>query len=511
MENSNDENDTKNIMNIYLLNGENKESWDLFNLDITKDNPNENIIFYLKNKIKEEPNNELTLDIIDFIIDKGSNSIIDKLFNQDFFDLLTNQTIEINNNNSKIKDKSLFLIKKWVDKFKDKYILLIEKYNKYKNEGQIFPEIIDKTYNNYIQIDEEKKNKGENKDIYDFDYLKDQINNIEKENKINNENSNKKTDEENNTNFNSLDNPFEDNYGNLLENIDFPEDDQFQNKFSNLRTSEIPTYFKTLRSKSIVENTTILKSKNPNQNFNQNNIRENNENNIIEENNENNIIKENDEKIENNGGVNKIDNEQNKKEIKQPTNMNDIFNNNNKNDNYTSTFKNYKSNPILFQNKWNEKILSLNKWIKEGKNSKNFETLKEGIKQLLIGLDEIEEIIQTCAKIGDNEGRTKVSCIKSDMEQTCYRYECLLQGKKVEKFKSSFDGNVKKYYFYKPGLLEENNININEIEDEKKEKKMKKFGRAIKNSFLKVGKKIKSSSKEKKVKSLDNIGILDDE
>ena len=58
---------------------------------------------------------------------------------------------------------------------------------------------------------------------------------------------------ENNTNFNALDNPFEENYDNLLENIDFPEDDKYQIKFSNLRTSEIPMYFKNLRSKSIVE------------------------------------------------------------------------------------------------------------------------------------------------------------------------------------------------------------------------------------------------------------------
>ena len=503
MENLIDEKDIKNIMNIYLLNGNSKESWDLLNLEINKDNSNEKIIFYLKNKINEDPNNELNLDIIDFIIDKGSNSFLDKIFQKDFLDFFTNKTIEINNNNSKIKDKSLFLIKKWVDKFKDKYILLLEKYNKYKNEGQIFPDIIFKTYNNYIQIDENKNNNEENKELYDFNNIKVQINNIE--NNINNENINKKNDEENNTNFNSLDNPFEENYDNLFENIDFPEDDKFENKFSNLRTSEIPTYFKTLRSKSIVENTTNLKANNPNQN----NAEGNNENNIIKESNENNNIKQNNEKIENNANNDKINNNQNKKEIKKVTNMNEIFNNC-KNDNYTSTFRNYKTNPILFQNKWNEKIISLNKWIKEGKNSKNFELLKEGIKQLLIGLDEIEEIIQTCAKIGDNEGRSKVSCIKSDMEQTCYRYECLLQGKKVEKFKSSFDGNVKKYYFYKPGLLEENNININDIEEEKKEKKMKKFGRAIKNGFLKVGKKIKSNSKEK-VKSLDNIGILDNE
>ena len=83
----------------------------------------------------------------------------------------------------------------------------------------------------------------------------------------------------------------------------------------------------------------------------------------------------------------------------------------------------------LYGNKWNEKIVSLNKWIKEGKNSKNIDNLKQGIKQIIIGLDEIEEIILNCAKVGDDNGRNKVSCIKSDMEQTCYRYECLYQGK----------------------------------------------------------------------------------
>lgn len=83
------------------------------------------------------------------------------------------------------------------------------------------------------------------------------------------------------------------------------------------------------------------------------------------------------------------------------------------------------------------------------------------------------------------------------MEQTCYRYECLYQGKKVEKFKSAFDGNVKKYYFNKEDLLEDSNIDNNVVEDDKKEKKMKRFGRAIKNGFLKVGQKIKIKIEDK--------------
>jgi hypothetical protein len=275
-----------------------------------------------------------------------------------------------------------------------------------------------------------------------------------------------------------------------------------------LSKSEIPDYLRTLRSKSIIEYAENLqKLKNI----------EINEENIIHE-----------ESINESNSDNKIT-EVNQQEdyigkSRTYTSMTDFFknvNNNNNNyiptptpsnPNYTSTVKNYRSDPALFQNKWKEKISALNKWIKEGKASKNFDNLKQGISQILIGLDEIEEIILNCIKIGDEDGRVKVSNIKSDMEQTCYRFECLIQGKKVEKFKSAFDGNGKKYYFYKPNLLEENiNMNINVIEqDQKKEKKMKKFGRAIKNGFKKVGQKLgksKSKSKEKKKNSqeLDEI------
>ena len=302
-------------------------------------------------------------------------------------------------------------------------------------------------------------------------------------------------------------NPFDEN--GELEDIDFPEGEVYPFIYSNLSKSEIPDYLRTLRSKSIIEYAENLqKLKNI----------EINEENIIHE-----------ESINESNSDNKITEVSQQEDYigksRTYTSMTDFFknvNNNNNNNyiptptpsnpNYTSTVKNYRSDPALFQNKWKEKISALNKWIKEGKTSKNFDNLKQGISQILIGLDEIEEIILNCIKIGDEDGRVKVSNIKSDMEQTCYRFECLIQGKKVEKFKSAFDGNGKKYYFYKPNLLEENiNMNINVIEqDQKKEKKMKKFGRAIKNGFKKVGQKLgksKSKSKEKKKNSqeLDEI------
>ena len=299
-------------------------------------------------------------------------------------------------------------------------------------------------------------------------------------------------------------NPFDEN--GELEDIDFPEGEVYPFIYSNLSKSEIPDYLRTLRSKSIIEYAENLqKLKNI----------EINEENIIHE-----------ESINESNSDNKITEVSQQEDYigksRTYTSMTDFFknvNNNNyiptptpSNPNFTSTVKNYRSDPALFQNKWKEKISALSKWIKEGKTSKNFDNLKQGISQILIGLDEIEEIILNCIKIGDEDGRVKVSNIKSDMEQTCYRFECLIQGKKVEKFKSAFDGNGKKYYFNKSNLLEENiNMNLDVIEqDLKKEKKMKRFGRAIKNSFKKVGRKLgksKSKSKEKKKnsKELDEI------
>lgn len=218
-------------------------------------------------------------------------------------------------------------------------------------------------------------------------------------------------------------NPFDEN--GELEDIDFPEGEVYPFIYSNLSKSEIPDYLRTLRSKSIIEYAENLqKLKNI----------EINEENIIHE-----------ESINESNSDNKIT-EVNQQEdyigkSRTYTSMTDFFknvNNNNNyiptptpsNPNYTSTVKNYRSDPALFQNKWKEKISALNKWIKEGKTSKNFDNLKQGISQILIGLDEIEEIILNCIKIGDEDGRVKVSNIKSDMEQTCYRFECLIQGKK---------------------------------------------------------------------------------
>jgi hypothetical protein len=469
MENSKEDNPKNNIIKLYELKGNNKELWEKLTTNIKNGNQIKKIINFINNKLIEEPYNELNLYLLDYIIDIGNDSIIDQIFDQDGFYIFVNTTIFHNKDNKTIQDISLYLVEKWYNRFKEKYKSLMDQYKEFKNEGKEFPQNKIVTYEKYIKIENENDTKEQN--------------NNDKEN----------TDNGDEIKYNALENPFEDTYENLLEEVDFPEDEQFNNQFSNLRTSDIPTYFKTLRNKSIVVE----------DNYNPKNKDNKNQSDFE-------IIDEINEEYKDS------DNNNNKKEEEKKKENN---NSNNKN-NWSSTFINYRKDPVLFQNKYKDKISTLNKWIKEGKNSSNFENLKEGIRQILIGYDEIEEVIMACIKIEDNDGRNKVSNIKSDIEQTCYRYECLLQGKKVEKFKSAFDGNVKKYYFYKPNLLEDDNnlntnININVIESPKspkKEKKIKVFGRALKNGFLNLGKrhsKSNNKSKEnKKDKELDNLGSL---
>ena len=283
MKNLKEENELHNIENIYSLNGKNKELWDSFLSDINNEDLTEKIIIFIKNKISEKQNIELALDIIDYIIDKGSNSIIDKIFQSDFFDLLINITIENNLENVKIEEKALFLMHKWVKKFNDKYNILIDYYNQYKNNGKSFPDTIN-TYDKYISNLE--NNNVDLKQLENLDNLKENADNTPIGNKDENSNQKENNNIDNNENFTPLENPFDDNNDNLLENVVFPDNEEYQNHFSSLRTSDIPNYFKCLRNKSIVENVSFSEITSQNVNDDSNNIDINNTDDYFDHNNE---------------------------------------------------------------------------------------------------------------------------------------------------------------------------------------------------------------------------------
>ena len=59
----------------------------------------------------------------------------------------------------------------------------------------------------------------------------------------------------------------------------------------------------------------------------------------------------------------------------------------------------------------------------------------------------MENLIDKFSMMNNNQGRRDMVNIRNDMEQTLYRYDNLMKGKKIEPFQSDFNGNNKRYEF----------------------------------------------------------------
>ena len=133
-----------NINSIYSNNGNQKKDWENFIKDINNNSCNEQIIFLLQKNMKENPQNELTVDIIDLIVDYGSpkilNLIAQKQFLDSFLNLLKSETKAGVENQKKV----IYLTQKWAKKF-DKnpsFSIFMDNFNFLKSNGIAFPQII---------------------------------------------------------------------------------------------------------------------------------------------------------------------------------------------------------------------------------------------------------------------------------------------------------------------------------------------------------------------------------
>jgi hypothetical protein len=147
------------IKNI-LDNSFNKWNWkQLFSIiNISKDNSL--LIKYINNLLITQQNNELILDIIDFIVNYGNNEIIKLISSNEFLISLINILQIENNSNIEIQKKVIYLIQKWAFNFQNSnFNSFNECYIYLKNNGIIFPPIEEKieTYCKYIN-DNELKN-----------------------------------------------------------------------------------------------------------------------------------------------------------------------------------------------------------------------------------------------------------------------------------------------------------------------------------------------------------------
>ena len=361
--------------------------------------------------------------------------------------------------------------------------------------------------------------------------------------------------------FNNKNNTFNlDSYNNKNNNYKI---DSFKNQNNDFRNNtnnncENNNNFKhnTLNN---TNNQNYINNNINNQNYNANYINSNNFNNNFSNNNNNYIsnFENNKNYNKNNNNYNNINhnfnnNFNNHNNFDNNFNFTNHFNNNNygnnntfnnkidsNNNNYNNNQQNNYSdlkNPFVYKDTWTQNLELYNKWITEGNSCYEKKRLQDGIKNILNELEKIPYMLDYYSRNKDNEGKNIILKIKSDMEQTCSRYESLVNNKKVDYFYSSFYGNNKNYSFKKEKLYlnEEinsiysrinHNDNIEEPSTKEKYKEnlikfggfMKKgiinMGMAVKNSSIKgynyVKEKMNDDKSKKKLNSKDEKGIWD--
>ena len=523
------------INNIYSSQGNSKKDWESLAKDINTDSYIDKIVFFLQKIMKENPKNEITLDIIDLIVDFGSPNFLFKIAQKDFLDLFLNLLRSETNAGLENQKKVIFLTQKWAKKFdKNKtFSIFTDNYNFLKKNGITFPpeNFVINTYDKYISQDEIKKSiyGNQNQDMNQNNNINNssQNNNNEQkfpnindlnnnENPFNNDNSIKQSfpmpkndgfpgsnnndnsnnnnpfDNNNNNNFNN-NNPFNNN-----NNFNNNNKNPFDNNNNNFNYNNNPYSNNNINfnNNNNFNNNFNNNYNNMNNNFNSNNNFNNNNNNFNNNNFNNNFSNYN----RANSGPNDFNNNNPYNPYATNNNYSNLSNDLNINKSKSSPFNSgYNSYSSYFSSStnlidtWKQKIKAYNSYIEEGKFSYHTNKLKEGIKEILDSFPSIEKAINEC---NDNSNKRDLTYIKYDMEQTCHRYECLKNDKKVEPFISAFDGNNRRYSFNSANLFKEKQyIPYAYVEKENPVLSgLEKFGNTIKDGACFVGQKIKDAA-----------------
>ena len=484
-------NKSKNITFIISSNGKNKEAWEiLLNNIISNDsNINNDIISYIYQSLIEKTNIEINLDILDFIVQYGSLSIIEVFVNKN----LSKQILELLKNNSKssinVQKKIIFLIQKWARKYAEEkeqiYSAFINNYESLKKEGIMFPPDNFKmtTYNKYISDEEVQniinKTKTENENSFENPFLSEMLETNKGDKKIfTNESCLKKNlDDDNEENPYNQD--FKFNNNNLKNNNNIKQYNNIYPNNNNNSKNQFPNHNNNNNNKNNYMNSNYNKIKNNKDNINNynrnNNYNNNNYNNNI---NNNNYKNRNNNNFNNNNVINYI-----RTNTNYNYNNNRIINNNN-NFNYFSSQNNNKINGFIsYKRTLGNRLLQLNSWIDEDKYSPNFCKLKEGIIEIINEIPKCENMMNNCTINNDKKGYETYRNMKMDMEQTCSRYEDLVNDRYIEPFRSSFFGNSRKYYFNKNQMFGNNKISVPNNFNDYYKNRNNNYGNSNQNSY----------------------------
>lgn len=151
------------IQEIYDTNGKYKKEWHKFLFNIKREDSqiNKEIKTKLEQSLNEKNNINLTCDIIDFIINYGSESIIDLILEKNFLYKFFGLMKKTANSPLEIQKKVLFLLQKWKIKYENnpKYSIVEKNYQYLKEINIRFPDSNYKieTYDKYISEEEIKQ------------------------------------------------------------------------------------------------------------------------------------------------------------------------------------------------------------------------------------------------------------------------------------------------------------------------------------------------------------------
>ena len=590
------------VSKIYSSNGEDKESWsDLLCNIISSDNKSiQETTSFLKQNLINKEKVDLTLDIIDFLINYGSQEIIEQIAQKEFLNCVLVLLKNKSKSSVEVQKKIIFLTQKWHQKFEKEENPNIkgfaENYNSLKNGGIIFPPPSFKiqTYNNYISEEEsqnflmkanaikklekeseeikksmnqanpfsERENsvnisnknnnnvciddedEDENENNIPNNYNNNISNNMNKNinNNMNNNidnnnnivNKNEDFDEENpylQKNENQINNQFENNNVNIIKKNDY---NNFNNKNhinnynnNNGENNNFPKFSELKNQKSNYPNYPSQMKNYVNNDFNNNNQINNNHymarnktmntNNIHLSNKYNNFNQNNNNNYNMNNNNNNIQNNN----YQNHNNQNNNYNNPNR---YNNNINNQETNNNTIEAKYykrllGNKLLQLNSWINEGKYSFNSGKLKEGIQEILAEIPNCNNMMKNYQSKGDRNAFEIIRNMRMDVEQTCARYEALMNDKPVEPFFSSFSGNTRQYYYNINNMFGiQENYDIGNFDNyykssglamspdygyqnndayKKKESfgdKLSDFGNTVKDGFISFGKSVKKTA-----------------
>ena len=155
-------NPMSNITEILSSDGESKESWNDLLCNIISGNIKaiQETVFFLKQKLISKEKVDLILDIIDFLLNFGSQEIIEEIASKDFLNVILSLLKNKSKSGVNIQKKIIFLTQKWHQKFeKDENQNMkgfSDNYNLLKKGGIIFPpqNYQIQTYNNYVSEEE---------------------------------------------------------------------------------------------------------------------------------------------------------------------------------------------------------------------------------------------------------------------------------------------------------------------------------------------------------------------